>query len=429
MWDKILEFLKEFFKALAATQDKKGNTLHSLDHMPRYGEHSEVVKKYQQALKDEGASPGSIDGVFGRKTKEATSEFQKSIGLKGSGEPGPKTIEALGLFVVKAEVPPPSGEGMTPYEWVRGELGQKEIYGSKDNPRIRWYHTASGNIGHKEYPDETPWCSSILNKAADECGYYKTDNALASSWRRYNVDAGSDVKQGDIVVIDGHVTLADKPFHKSKDNYFYGLGGNQSNMVKVSKYATSRIKAVRKWKKKGDITPAPRPPSGSKIKSIFPKQEWTDFVHEEVLKRGMAEIPLKDAKLFCPNGMTAENWVHLVAAMAKRESNFKASLEYKESFKDSKGRYVISTGLLQLSVESIRQSAYKSKDFIKKHSDLKDPINNLRAGLNVLEYWARKDGVLSEKRGKKWYGSIARYWSVGRDSLPKTLKILKDTCN
>ena len=424
-----MEWIAALIRIVQAFFGTPPTPVKTISSIPNYGDRSDVVKIYQQALKDKGFSPGSIDGSFGRKTRKATTAFQLSVKLPGSGKPGPKTIEALGLFVVKAEVPPPSGEGMTPYEWVRGELGQKEIYGSKDNPRIRWYHTASGNIGHKEYPDETPWCSSILNKAADECGYYKTDNALASSWRRYNVDAGSDVKQGDIVVIDGHVTLADKPFHKSNDSYFYGLGGNQSNMVKVSKYATSRIKAVRKWKKKGDITPAPRPPSGSKIKSIFPKQEWTDFVHEEVLKRGMAEIPLKDAKLFCPNGMTAENWVHLVAAMAKRESNFEASSEYKESFKDSKGRYVISTGLLQLSVESIRQSAYKSKDFIKKHSDLKDPINNLRAGLNVLEYWARKDGVLSEKRGKKWYGSIARYWSVGRDSLPKTLKILKDTCN
>ena len=422
-----MEWIAALIRIVQAFFGPPPTPVKTISSIPDYGDRSDVVKIYQQALKDKGFSPGSIDGSFGRKTRKATTAFQLSVKLPGSGKPGPKTIEALGLFVVKAEVPPPSGEGMTPYEWVRGELGQKEIYGSKDNPRIRWYHTASGNIGHKEYPDETPWCSSILNKAADECGYEKTDNALASSWRKYYPHNNDVVLRGQVVTLDGHVTLADKNFNRRTDKYFYGLGGNQGNMVKVSKYRTNRIKAVGIWKKKRGSTK----PGGGKMKSIFPKQEWTDFVYEIVKEKKLADIPLKDAKRFCSKsgrGLSAENWVNLIAAVAKRESGMDPKQEYKENFKGSNGRYIVSTGLMQISLSSSRQAAYGNRDFIKTQGDLHDPLKNLRASINIMEVWARRDGVISEKRNGKWYGAIARYWSVGRDSLPKTLAVLKPTC-
>jgi uncharacterized protein (TIGR02594 family) len=314
---------------------------------------------------------------------------------------------------------------MTVYEWVRGELGQKEILGKKDNPRIRWYHTSSANIGSKEWPDETSWCSSILNKGADECGYEKTDNALASSWLKYNVDAGDNVKVGDIVVIDGHVTLANKAFNRKTAKTFEGLGGNQDNQVKVSVYSASRIKAVRKWKKKA-VASKPTKPVGSKIKSAFPKQEWTDFVQAQVEAHELHKVDVADGKDWCKDGMkSVESWVHLVACMSMRESSHKPTLTYKESFKNGKGEYVISSGLMQISLESIRQSAYNSQHIIKDQDDLFDPYKNLEASINVLAYWVKKDKQVGG--GTKGAG---RYWSVMRspESVAKTKALLKSWC-
>lgn len=159
-----------------------------------------------------------------------------------------------------------------PIDWMRGELGQKEIPGKQDNPRIREYHKHCANIGSKEHPDEVPWCSSILNAAADNCGMYKTDNALASSWDKYGIDTGDVVEQGDIITIrhEGggrHVCLANKTFRRSLSKTFEGLGGNQSNAVKVSTYRVSTIVACRKWiKKPGTITaPIGSPPETGPI--------------------------------------------------------------------------------------------------------------------------------------------------------------------
>lgn len=187
--------------------------------------------------------------------------------LKVDGDFGPKTQAALAKYDVnltaseKPKLTLPVKEGAThlhPIDWARGELGQKEIAGSKDNPRIRWYHTHSANIGSKEHPDEVPWCSSFVNAAADECGMEKTDNALARSWKKYGLDSGDDVEEGDIVCIgDSHVTLANKAFNRKRDAIFEGLGGNQGNMVKVSRYSVSSISACRKWKAKPGTVTAP----------------------------------------------------------------------------------------------------------------------------------------------------------------------------
>lgn len=144
---------------------------------------------------------------------------------------------------------------MRPIDWIKKEVGQVEIAGDENNPRISWYHTHCKNLGNKALPDEVPWCSSILNAAADECGYKKTDNALAASWENYGIDTGTYVDEGDIVLLrrpDGgqHVCLASQRFNKSKDLIFWGIGGNQSNSVCVKKYVTSNIIATRKWIKK-----------------------------------------------------------------------------------------------------------------------------------------------------------------------------------
>jgi uncharacterized protein (TIGR02594 family) len=204
-------------------------------------------------------------------------KLQHELNLQGAklqldGDPGPLTRKALEDFDVQLIVskkpvdkPVDIGENYThrhPIDWMRGERGQKEIPGVKDNPRIRWYHSHCANIGSKEHPDEVPWCSSILNAAADECGMKKTDNALASSWDHYGTDVGAYVPEGAIVTIKHagggrHVCLANRKFNRYNDATFEGLGGNQGNMVKVSVFSCSTIVSCRTWFSKPGTVTAP----------------------------------------------------------------------------------------------------------------------------------------------------------------------------
>jgi peptidoglycan hydrolase-like protein with peptidoglycan-binding domain len=57
----------------------------------------EKVKAAQQALKDKGHDPGSVDGKMGPKTQAALRDFQKAQGMEASGDLDTKTTQALGM--------------------------------------------------------------------------------------------------------------------------------------------------------------------------------------------------------------------------------------------------------------------------------------------------------------------------------------------
>lgn len=61
------------------------------------GSTGSVVKTMQQKLKNWGYYTGSVDGIFGAKTREAVKYFQRKNGLKVDGIVGPKTLSALGM--------------------------------------------------------------------------------------------------------------------------------------------------------------------------------------------------------------------------------------------------------------------------------------------------------------------------------------------
>jgi Putative peptidoglycan binding domain len=60
------------------------------------------VRSIQQALKEHGFNPGSIDGVYGQGTVATVIAFQKSDGLLPDGVAGPRTMYALGLATSSA---------------------------------------------------------------------------------------------------------------------------------------------------------------------------------------------------------------------------------------------------------------------------------------------------------------------------------------
>lgn len=162
---------------------------------------------------------------------------------------------------------------------------------------------------------------------------------------------------------------------------------------------------VHEPKQKPDVVPGPTPipiPSG-KLKSLFPKQEWTDLALAYVNYAGLDVLRPADGKSFCANGMSAHNWVHLLASMAKYESGFDPNQVYRESFG------VNSIGLLQLSVSD---NAYGSGCAFRTESDVKDPAKNLKCAVTILKKWVMRDGVIQNSANK----GGARYWSVLRNS-------------
>lgn len=65
----------------------------------KQGSRGETVKKMQQKLKNWGYYKGSVDGIFGAKTKEAVKYFQRRNGLVADGIVGKKTLSALGMSI------------------------------------------------------------------------------------------------------------------------------------------------------------------------------------------------------------------------------------------------------------------------------------------------------------------------------------------
>lgn len=144
-----------------------------------------------------------------------------------------------------------------------------------------------------------------------------------------------------------------------------------------------------------------------KITSLFPKQEWTDYVYEKCKSAAFTKIPMGDS--WYKN--TPENCVHLMAAMAKYESGFNPTSTYKESFKNSRGEYVISTGLFQVSYESSRGYGFSGITT----DQLKDPYKNIDVAIAIIDKWATQDGVIAGS-GKSPYKGLSRYWSTLRSS-------------
>lgn len=123
---------------------------------------------------------------------------------------------------------------------ARNEMGQKEITGHEDNPRILSYH-ASTTL--RATNDETPWCSSFVNWCLKQVGIKGTNSAAAGSWLHWGTVSGP--VPGAIVVICSSkgtnrsfsTSGAHVGFLIEETSTHYRLrGGNQGNSVKESSF-------------------------------------------------------------------------------------------------------------------------------------------------------------------------------------------------
>ncbi len=149
------------------------------------------------------------------------------------------------------------------------------------------------------------------------------------------------------------------------------------------------------------------------------QRAWSQFALRAVHELGQALwapgfVPL-DISTYCPAYRQSDEqgkkvfWAALLSSLAKPESNFNPSVTFTENFNDSRGRPVISRGLLQISFES--GNGYGCR--LAREEELHDPETNLRCAVRVLNRQVPRAGVIAERRNGRWVGA-ASYWSPFR---------------
>lgn len=111
----------------------------------------------------------------------------------------PATAPAAGTLAGAPAVPP-AAPARAEASWMaiaREEMGQAEVPGADDNPRIVEYH---GTTHGGPDADSVPWCSSFVNFCVTKAGLPGTQSKLARSWMTWGRDAGAFVP-GCIVVL------------------------------------------------------------------------------------------------------------------------------------------------------------------------------------------------------------------------------------
>jgi uncharacterized protein (TIGR02594 family) len=117
---------------------------------------------------------------------------------------------------------------------ANAEVGQKEIVGGQDNPRIVEYHQATTL---KADDDETAWCSSFVCWCLAKAGYASTKSAWAQSFANYGTKLDGP-KKGCIVVFKWSSSSGHVGFCEDFDaDTVMVLGGNQSNAVNHKEFS------------------------------------------------------------------------------------------------------------------------------------------------------------------------------------------------
>lgn len=142
------------------------------------------------------------------------------------------------------------------FDYAESKVGTHEVPGTHHDEFILACHQTTTL---KAKDDETPWCSSFVNKCMIEGGETGTNSAAAASWREWGVPCSG--KLGAVVVIRQKQTGTDKStgsasgFHvgffvKQEGDRIFLLGGNQSDQVKISSFGLKSysVAAIR-WPK------------------------------------------------------------------------------------------------------------------------------------------------------------------------------------
>lgn len=145
------------------------------------------------------------------------------------------------------------------YQWLEKEgaprmlveglklYGTKEIPGAKRNAVIMQWAKEVGIPGTVYTNDDTAWCGLFMAVVVKRSGREPVAQPLwARNWAKWGVSAPFAML-GDILVFSrkgkgGHVGV----YVGEDDQCYHVLGGNQSNMVNVTRIEKSRCIAIRR---------------------------------------------------------------------------------------------------------------------------------------------------------------------------------------
>lgn len=196
-----------------------------------------MIKEYQELLKKKGYDVGVVDGIMGKKTREAIKAFQKDNKLVVDGIIGKKTLELL------TKDTPKKLEVVLP--WIQEIVRRVGLHENKNNTQLSQWLKSEG-VGVN--PSRTPWCGDAVETALlRSLGDIEVpDNPLlAKNWTTFGTKLDKPLF-GAIMVFwreskqshKGHVGF----YVGEQGDYYRILGGNQSNAINVSLLRKNRLR-------------------------------------------------------------------------------------------------------------------------------------------------------------------------------------------
>jgi uncharacterized protein (TIGR02594 family) len=126
---------------------------------------------------------------------------------------------------------------------ANGEMGEEEIAGPENNPRILDYiATVQSTRGIQD--DEIDWASAFAEWSLNQVGIEGPQSMEPNAWLTWG--RGIDTPEEGCIAVFSFQGLGHVGFFVSEEGKSVNiLGGNQSDVVKVSRYAKKDVKAYR----------------------------------------------------------------------------------------------------------------------------------------------------------------------------------------
>lgn len=132
------------------TKTERTDTKTSITTLSKQGSTGEEVRKIQRKLKELGYLTGSVDGIYGSKTKKAVISFQKNCGIAADGICGPTTLLYLGLSSSSSS----GSAGQSSSDvWLLAKLIAAEARGESYTGQVAVGAVVLNRVDHPSFPD------------------------------------------------------------------------------------------------------------------------------------------------------------------------------------------------------------------------------------------------------------------------------------
>lgn len=201
------------------------------------------ILEIQRALTVQGYNPGTLDGIWGRRTQAAVTDFQTRNGLAANGvltqETADKILEGAKQLATT---------GLVWMDEARRLMGVKEVAGSGSNQAILDWATA---LGIPYSTDDIPWCGLFVAHCVGATMPREplpTNPLGARNWQRFG-DKLATPGEGAIMTfwrVSKTSGLGQVGFYNGEDDQAYHiLGGNQSDQVSIARVGKDRFLEAR----------------------------------------------------------------------------------------------------------------------------------------------------------------------------------------